>query len=292
MSVEISAQDDTSHGVETRASLYDRINAILVASLVLVGFLFGTLCLIWLTSVLDFSQRTGPGGTVIPTPDGDDTDVIEENDVDPGVDEFPEVETLQLASHLQAVPDVVSSIRASQSNAEGDALNNGPGKDERRKGIPGPSDTDPGVEHLRWKISYEALDIDTYAQMLSRLDIELGVVHETKQSIIRIADPADEMRVIASNRAEQNRLASLYFMHEKQRMKRWDVALAKRAGVDVNDSFTVQFYSRTTCQRIREAEAKALQEAGRSLKEVFKTRLSVQPKDGGYQFVVTSIEYR
>ena len=47
--------------VETKSSRYDRLSAALVAFIILFGFLFAVLFLIWITSVFDFSQRlAGP----------------------------------------------------------------------------------------------------------------------------------------------------------------------------------------------------------------------------------------
>lgn len=293
MSTDFPGTEKPNLVVETKTSSYDMVNAILMACLILFGFLFAVIFLIWLTTIVDFSRPSdGPLVLAIDEP-GNEKPLGEADDVlEPGVEEFPEVETPQLANALEAVTDAVSSVRASLEKRSGSAAVMGRGSGYgSREGGPG-SGGDGVPEYKRWKISYEASDIDTYAKQLSFLKIDLGVVHETKPDIIRIQDPAGAKTKIETTREEQNKAKSLFFIHEKQRMKRWDVQLCTRAGASVNGCFTVQFYPDYTRNLVRVAEATKLQGTGKTVVDVQRTYLKVVADGSGYKFEVTNIEYR
>ena len=279
--------------VETKSSSYDRLNAFLIASILLVGFLFTVLFLIWLTSVVDFSRAIeGPIVEEIGDP-GDEKPKGEEDDVlEPGVEEFPEVEVPQLAASLEAVTDAVSSVRASLEKRSGSAqqMGRGRGMGSRTGGPGGGGDGVP--EYKRWKISYECPDINVYAQQLSFFNIDLGVIYETKQDVLRIKDPNGAKSIVRTDRETINETKQIYFIHEKQRMKQWDLQLCQQAGADLNNAFTVQFYPNATRQIIRGVESAALKEAGRELREVQNTMLKVVPDGGGFRFTVTGFVYR
>lgn len=266
----------------------------LLAAIMLFGFLFSVLFLIWLTSIVDFSRRTtGPLVEAVDEP-GDEKPKGEEDDVlEPGVEEFPEVETPQLANALEAVTDAVSSVRASLEKRSGSAAQMGRGRGVgSRDGGPG-SGGDGVPEYKRWIISYESPDIQTYAEQLSFLKVDIGVVGQTKPEIIRVRDPASAKTLIRSDRKAENAAKSLYFMHKKERLKRWDRELCQQAGETVDeDELTVQFYPEETRQKIRLAEAEALQGTGKRVQDVKNTFFKVEPDGSGYKFTVTDILYR
>lgn len=289
MSTEIS-QPRPRLNVETKPSSYDQVNAALVASLMLFGFLFAVLFLIWLTSVFDFSRpvagpipvQNDPGDT---KPEGVADDVLE-----PGVEEFPEVEVPQLANALEAVTDSISSVKASLEKRSGDAaqMGSGSGYGSREGGSGTGGDGIP--EYKRWIINYESDDIGTYAKMLSHFNIDIGVIHQTRNDIWRVQNVGSGGVAVKSDRAREDK--TLRFSHKKALMKRWDQELCKRAGVDLSNTITAQFYPESTRQEIRQVEAAALAERGRELREVRNTILKVEPGGSGYIFTVTDIVYR
>ena len=284
-------QDVASSKFETQTSNFDRINAILVSSLVLVGFLFTVMFLVWMTNVVDFSRRTAsPHGVEGSHDESVKVELELEQWVEPGVEEFPEVQQSQLARTLKAVTSAVSQVRASERNQIGFATHSGPGQsnDPREIGIKLPQ----RGEYQRWKISYQVPDIETYAKMLDLLEIELGVVHQSEPTITRISDLAGAPRITRSSRERENRRRSLAFLHQKQRMKNWDLQLATNAGVSTDSCFTVQFYSSATRKQVRSVEAAALFDTGKQLDEVLRTHIKVVAVDQGYQFQVTGFEFR
>lgn len=276
--------------VETKASGYDRLSAGLTALILLFGFLFAILFLIWLTSVFDFSQRLA-GPVVLANLEGDSKpEGVADDILEPGVEEFPEVETPQLANALEAVTDSVSSVRASLEKRSGDAEQMGKGGGfGSREGGPG-TGGDGIPEHKRWIINYEADDIRTYAEQLSFFGIDIGVIHQTRNDIWRLNKPLAGNKVIKTSREFEN--STLRFQHKKPRMRRWDEELCRRAGMDLSNTIQSQFYSEDTRNLIRRAEANALAEANRKLIEVRNTELKVVPGGDGYVFSVLGITYR
>ncbi len=218
-------------------------------------------------------------------PEGVADDILE-----PGVEEFPEVEVPQLANALEAVTDSVSSVRASLEKRSGDAAVMGAGRGYgSREGGPG-TGGDGIPEYKRWIINYEADDIGTYAKMLSYFTIDIGVIHQTRNDIWRVHDVGGSPEKITSNRETENK--TLRFTHEKIKMKRWDQELSKRVGVDISNTVQCQFYPEETRVKIRTAEAAALAETGKQLNEVKNTIFKVVPGGDGYVFEVEDIIYR
>ena len=291
MSTETSLRQKPKFNVETKSSNYDRVNAILVAALVMLGFLFAVLFLIWVTSVVDFSRPAA--GPIIVTSDeeGEDKPKGEADDAeDPGVEEFPEVETPQLANALEAVTDSISSVQGALEKRSGTAkqMGKGSGFGSREGGGNGGG----GIpEYKRWIINFSAADPDTYAKQLSFFSIDIGVVSETKQSIERLVDPAGSKSIIKSNRKTETEAKNVYFVHKKQRFLAWDKVLAGEAGISTDNSLTVLFYPEKTRAVIRQAEANKLQEAGKSLKDVKNTNIKVVPDGNNYKFEITGFIY-
>ena len=290
MNTESSLQQKPKFNVETKSSTYDRVNAILVASLVMFGFLFTALFLIWVTSVVDFSQRTVGPAVKVGEEIGEEKPKGEADDAeDPGVEEYPEVDTPQLANALEAVSNSVSSVQGALEKRSGSAQQMGKGSGfGSRDGGGGGGDGIP--EYKRWIINFSAADPETYAQQLSFFSIDIGVVSETRQSIKRLVDPARAKRVINSNRKTEAK--NLYFVHKKQRFLAWDRLLAKDSGIDTKASLTVQFYPEKTRQIIRNVEAAKLSEVGKELVDVKNTILKVVPDGSNYKFEVTGLIYR
>ncbi len=290
MSTETSLRYKPKLDVETKSSTYDRVNAILVAALVMFGFLFAVLFLIWVTSVVDFSRRTEGPIVVTGEDPGEDKPKGEADDSeDPGVEEYPEVETPQLANALEAVSDSVSAVQGALEKRSGTAKQMGKGSGfGSREGGGGGGGGIP--EYKRWIINFSAADPDTYAKQLSFFSIDIGVVSETRQTIKRLSDPGGAKRVVNSDRKTEGK--SVYFVHKKQRFLAWDRVLAGQAGIDTDAALTVQFYDDKTRQIIRVVEARRLQELGKTLADVKNTVFKVTPDGNGYKFEVTEIIYR
>ena len=92
--------------VETSVSSYDMLSAFLVSAIMLVGFLAGLLFCVWLTMIIDFSAKAPIALVQYEEPFGDEKPEGFEDDIlEPGVEEFPEVEVPQLKDCLLYTSD-------------------------------------------------------------------------------------------------------------------------------------------------------------------------------------------
>ena len=283
----------SKYDVETRVSSYDRLNAILISVILLFGFLVSVLFMLWLTTVFDYSAKTAVVMTTTIGEEGDEKPEGFEDDIlDPGVEEFFEVETPQLANALEAVTDAVSSVRANLDKRSGDAavMGKGGGYGSREGG---PGGNGKGIpDYKRWNINYESENISEYARQLDFFGIAIGVVATQKgnNDIWRVSNVSSGGQVVKTSRAQENK--TLRFAHIKQRMKKWDQTLCKRSGVRLDNTALVQFYPEKTRQYIRQQEANYLAAAGRELKDVKKTMIKVEKGDSGkYVYTIVKVLY-
>jgi hypothetical protein len=278
--------------VETKVSSYDLVNGMLLASIIIVGFLVSVLFLIWLTTAFDFSKRRAPVAMEVSQPGDEKPKGVADDVLEPGVEEFPELETPQLANALESVTDAVSSVRAALEKRSGDAAQMGKGSGfGSREGGPG-TGGDGIPEYKRWIINYESDNIDAYAQQLSFFNIDVGVIPNTSgdNDIWRIHDVGGAASVIKTNRDAENK--TLRFSHKKMRMQRWDQILARRQGVEQEDAIIVQFYPEETRQIIRQVELDALQGTGKEVSDIRNTIFKVEREGDGFVFKVVDILYR
>lgn len=286
MSTQVKPQVD----VETRVSSYDAVNAFLISSIVILGTLVTILFLIFLT-LLNRDTEIPKQFLVDPSFGDEKPEGFEDDIHEPGVEEFPEVDVPQLADAIEAITEAVSSVNANIEARDGDAAEIGAGKGfGSREGGPGSGNFKGVPEHKRWKIEYDTANMSEYAAQLSFFDIDIGVIAKSSNDVVRVDDPGGAANIVASDRESENE--SLYFVHEKQRLRRWDESIARKAGVDTAGSFTVQFYPETTRQLLRNVEGQYLAKEGRELGEVRRTRFKVIEEGNGYAYLITSVEYQ
>jgi hypothetical protein len=258
--------------VGTKVTGYDKLNAFLIAAIMMFGTLATILFLIWYTSVWEGSERPIIIEPSISEDSGDSKpEGVAEDELEPGVEDFPEIDVPQLAMALEAVSDAVSAVRANSEAVSGNAAVMGRGRGAGSRDGGGDGNGGGIPEYKRWVINYEASDIEQYASQLNHFNIDIGVVKSNSNAIYRIRDVASGGQVINSDREKEDK--TLRFTHKKRRMKRWDQVLAKRAGSDTSEAFLCQFYPESTRAKIRLVEATALAEAGRKLSEVRQTIL-------------------
>lgn len=278
--------------VESKASAYDRLSAWLTALIMLVGFLVAVLFIIWFTSVFRFERNVAP--PFVPATIGDDgndkPEGFEDDELDPGVEDFAEVETPQLAEALEAVSNAVSTIRANSEHVSGDAavMGKGGGYGSREGG---PSGSGKGIpDYKRWKIVYEVDNKDIYKQQLDYFNIRIGVVAPVGEKISQIGNVSKRVEVFETSRTKEKK--SLHFAHSKVRMKKWDREIAQKAGVDVNGALMVQFYSEDTRFKIAKAEDDHLKKVGRDLQDVRKTNIKVVAGGDGFIFKIQNCVFK
>lgn len=278
--------------VETSVSAYDALSAFLVAAIMLVGFLAALLFCVWLTMIIDFSAKAPIALVQYEEPFGDEKPEGFEDDIlEPGVEEFPEVEVPQLKDALEAVTDAVSSVKAALEARDGDAAQMGRGAGlGSRDGGPGSGSGDVIPEHKRWKIEYSAQNIAEYSKQLRHFNIDLGVISQNSNAITRVKQPGGSVQIVNSSRAEEKK--SLYFVPVKLRLRRWDEQLVKQNGQSMNGAFAVQFYPNPTRNQLRQVEIEHLTKIGRQLREVRRTVFNIVPDGAGFKFQLKEMNFR
>ena len=278
--------------VQSRTTAYDRLSAWLTALVMLIGFLVATLFLIWLTSVFNFDNRVPVAiDQSQPGADGNEkAEGFEDDALDPGVEDFAEVEAPQLAEALEAVSNAVSSIRANPNKVSGDAVAMGTGSGfGNREG--GPSGTGNNVpDYQRWKIIYEVDNIGTYKRQLDFFGIQVGVLASQTEDVWTVSNVSTSVDLKKTDRKGQRGILGFY--HEKLRMKKWDQQIARGAGVSVDGNVMVQFYPQKTRAIIAQVEAEYLASVGKELKDVLRTNLTVEESGAGFAFTVQGCVYR
>jgi hypothetical protein len=264
----------------------------LTALILLVGFVVAALFLVWFTSVFKFERNIAPPfeQATIGDDGNDKPEGFEDDELDPGVEDFAEVETPQLAEALEAVSNAVSTIRANSEHVSGDAavMGKGGGYGSREGG---PSGSGQGIpDYKRWKIVYEVDNKDTYKRQLDYFNIQIGVVQPVGEVISRISNVSKGVNVQKTTRGREAK--SLRFSHAKLRMKKWDQEISRKAGVDTNGALMVQFYPQDTRLAIAKAEDEFLKSVGRELKEVRRTNIKVEADGGGFKFTIVNCIFK
>lgn len=277
-----------SLSIETQPSLYDRVSAAVVASVLIFGLLFTILFIVWF-NLIPPDSISFPG-ILTPTETKQVEFGLEEDLLEPGNEEFPEVATPQLAKTLEAVTDVVSTVTGAHETNTGNDKKIGFGFGHGVHRLPAPIVIYTVPEHQRWVIQYEATNINTYAKQLSFFQIDIGVIHTTENKIWRVHDVGGTLKVIHSDRKNENQ--TIRFQHKKHRMRLWDQELCKRANVDLSGTVQSQFYPESTLKMIRKAEAMAIARDATDLNRVSRTTLKIVPQEDGFKFVVTDLKLR
>ena len=279
--------------VETGVSRYDLLSGALSAAIALFGFLAAMLFLIWLTTAFKFDREVEANNVPWDSygdekPEGYEDDVLE-----PGVEEFPEVEEPVLKDALEAVTDALSSVSASLEAIDGDSPVVGSGSGLGSvDGGDGTGNSDVVPEHRRWKIEYAADNIGTYADQLSFFKIDIGAVSIDSNEIVRVKDPGGELRTEISSRSRENEARSLFFGHAKKKLKRWDQRLVAQAGVNLAGNDFGQFYPNETRALLRSTEAAYVATKNRTIQDIGKTFFRIVPAGSGFAFEVSSMQFR
>jgi hypothetical protein len=306
------AADAKSTKFESRVlgeSIYDRVTSFLIAVVLGALMIVGLMGLIYLTNQAYASRVTSPlqiievsgggGGSPegtpgstekIDVPGADAAALASNNEEEAGDFEEPSVQSTPGAM-LDAVAEagsglaevdlgpvmpsggpIASGKRASKLGSGGPGLGFGPG--------------DGGVaREQRWSIVYNTgQSPDEYARQLDALGVELAVVAGPDQLVYlsNLSSPQPTRRV-GSGRSD----GRLYFLWQGRGRKAEDLALLRKAGVEVGEGVVLQFYPKGVEDQLAQLEVKY---RGRQPGEIRVTRFSVVPKGDGYGFQVIAQE--
>ena len=305
-------QADSSRIPEPRVlgeSRHDRVTSFLMAVILGAMLVVGWLALIFVTTQEFASRVTSPlqivevfgGGGGAPdgtpgsteqvdVPGADAAPQASNNEEMPGEFEQPSVQTTpgaMLDAALEAGRDV-AEVDIGPAMPNGGAVASGRRASKLGSGTPGlgfgPGDGGVSREQ-RWSIIYpEGQSPDEYARQLDALGVELAVVAGKDQLTYasNFSSPTPARR--NGGRGGENRL---YFMWEGGARKASDIALLRKAGLEVGQGVLFQFYPAAAEQRLAELETRY---RGRSPAEIRVTRFEVVPRGDGYDFKVVAQE--
>ena len=279
--------------VRTKMTLYDRVSGMLTAWVMLIGFLVLIMFLIWLYLVTNVPTKQPivfepPGFDNEENPEG-----VAEDMEEPGVEEFPEVETPQLADALEAVTDIASTVRANLEAVDGTAPEMGAGKglgDRRQKG---PGGGGKGkVNPQRMTVYVTVANKKEYAQMLEHFDIQIGCINrDTGQIQIATNLTAGKPNVRNSTTKSLRGEGRLPVLPRQPRLFQWDMEFVKAAGIEFNPDldFVRQMYPSAMIFNMGKLENDVLQSNGVDSRQVRQTRFRVKKTGSGYELEVEKI---
>ena len=125
---------------------------------------------------------------------------------------------------------------------------------------------------------------EEYARQLDALGVEMAVVTGPDQLLyVRNFSKDQPDKRYGTGRGD----GRLYFLWQGRGRKDSDIALLKKADVDVGDGVVLQFYPKEIEERLAQLEVRY---KGRQPGEIRVTRFSVVPKGNTYDFVVLAQE--
>jgi hypothetical protein len=262
-------------------SRFDRVSSALWALIIIFAILASLVVLMWLgmreqkakqTAVATVSkpiQEIGPLG-------------IGEDQEDPGVEDFYEVETSQLADAVEALTNLPTTMRSLLANVDGDSpqMGKGRGLGNRRGGRP------PTGNAERWSIEYESDRYRTYLDQLSFFGIEIGFVSKTTERVELVSNLNATPQVRPTTKEAESRA---YFVHQNAKLRNWDLRLGVEVGVKVGDKIPVQFYSNSVMGRLEQLENAELARRNLTVPQVKRTLFKVRPNGSDYEYYVADV---
>lgn len=261
--------------VPTQVSPYDRVNTALIVSIALSGAALALLTLAWLfqsaprPTVVAHKLET-PTPFKLKQPEPNQLNLFDQSTAD----------SQSLEQTVQQIGSVVAEL--SLTNGWG---GKGIGNGTIGKGTD-PRELTPARDECTWSVSQTAAAIDDYQRQLDFFDIQIGVVHKTRKDIWRISDLSAKKTITNSNRSAES--SSRRFSNQNNRLRRWDIRIAKEAGFDVNETIVVHFYPTELIKRMREL---LIEHVGDRLTELKHVQFRITDGPEGLSFAVDSVKF-
>ncbi len=273
--------------VDTQTSTYDRVSGALTAGSLVLGTLSLIMFLTWLTMISPHKKGLPPLSEIPPPGDpGEEKPLGVADDIlEPGVEDFPEVEVPQLADAVEAVTDAPSRYRGMLAAVDGNAAEMGRGRG--LGSLNGGGNGGGGKGYERWVIEYEADSPVVYIDQLKAFGVQIGAVHKVLNDIALIYDLDSAPQQRSVKRSDEKRV---YFVPSQGRLKQWDQRFAKRAGVNTTGRIMVQFYPTETAQNLARLEAEEAQRRGIEVKNIRRTTFKVRQSGNSYEYYVADMQ--
>ena len=266
----------------TEVSLYDRVFGGLVASILLGLFLFITLLSIW------YFQSPALPTFDPPDPWTHAELLVPVEDENISVVEFEGSESQAFAESLEMTDVSISKLSQTMLPSLFNGNGDGFGGDGKERGI-GFIDRLPGLSGVvapKWNVIQEASDLEDYQHKLDFFAIEIGAVHKSSGQIWRISQLSTEKVVTESSRGAES--SHRYFVNKQKRLQQWDRATIAQAGVDVQDTIAVHFYSDELIVKMQQLIDARYKEQANDLKEV---TFKIVGTPGDFHFEIEDIKF-
>ena len=290
-------------------SSYDRVTSFLMASVLGAVLVVGWLALVYVSNQAFAARVTAPlqiidvGGGGGGSPDGtagsiekievagaDASAFASNNQEEAGDFEEPSVQETPGAM-IDAVSEAGESLAEVDIGAvmpSGGAVATGRRSSKIGTGGPGlgfgPGDGGVSREQ-RWSILYrDGQTAEEYARQLDSLRVEMAVVNGPNQLVYLSNFSAAQPTKRYGSGQKDNRL---YFLWQGSGRKESDLALLRKAGIEVGENVVLQFYPREVEERLAQLEVSF---RGRQPGEIRVTRFQVVPSGNRYDFKVIAQE--
>ena len=274
MSSETSQPDPA--GYRLQVSRYDQVSSMLLAMVVLLGFVVTILLLVWLTSKIFLTQAAVPVELMeLGTGEGPLGGRME---LEGPIDEEIELQEPSLQETLAAVADAVAEQAAMLENPSlSDQTKRGRGGGGQ--GLGSGDGTGSGVAR-RWEVYFEGSSLAVYARQLDSFGIELGVTMPGNQVVYayNLSKPRPDKRTGPAD-AEKR----YYLTWRGGGLQQADRELLARAGIDSSDGIMLKFLPPEVEATLQTLETT---QKGPRTDRVRKTRFGLRPQGAGYAFFV------
>lgn len=279
---------------ELGVSRYDQVAGLLVAVLVVLGFVTLMMFMIWLSSRLFLVQPAvevkvledvGGGGS------GENLAGAPQELQEPSPEEVTEVQEPSVTDSISSISSIVASeaqnleaFEGASSFGKGEGTGQGDGRGPGPGG-PGTSDGIPAWD--RWEVQMAAETLDEYARRLDFFKVELGVAGGGNPNVQYISNLAAAKPTVRSGSPKDEK--RLRFLHRAGELREADRALAAKAGVYTAGRVVFQFYDQQTYKTLLTLENAKM--GKRRIKEVKKTVFGVKQVGQRYEFFVIDQQY-
>jgi hypothetical protein len=259
----------------------------LVAVLIILGFITLMMFLIWLSTrvfwveppvpvtLLDVggggSGQVAGGEREFEEPNPEEINEVVEQPIEQTIESIAAVVTTE-AQQLDAV-EGSTSLGAGQGEGTGDGRGKGPGG-------PGTEDGIPAYE--RWEVRMSATNLPEYARQLDFFGVELGVAGGGNPNVDYVTNFSAPKPT--SRRGDPKAEKRLRFLHKSGELRAADRQLAARAGVPTEGRVVFQFYSDQMYKQLLQLEYD--RKGKRSISQVRRTVFGVRGTGGRYEFYV------
>ena len=274
----------TKKTVQTTVSTFDRFHSSLVALNLTVVVLVAVLFMQWLFGGVELTRVAPRPRPIPPASDeqqkGSDSELVTP-DI-PSLDQLHDLEK-QLTLVSNTASDIVSGLGKKRTGGS-------PGIDDHRK-LP-PNNTP--LAQPKWSVEVQADTFESYLRLLSELEIEIGVVDQRSERIVRLSElQSNSIKIEESSRSIENRRKSIRtFASQSVRVKRWERRLISRAGIDIEDFVICHFYSSSLCGTLKSLEQETVENANETVENLKKTRFRLSNADNKIEVKVVSTQFR